>query len=88
VATLYLALICFPEALSFFYGVISDTVTIFGSQRRAYILIMALIQTAMGAIIAKLTFVEGEQTLFAFLVFILIFSRAWLAPVIETLMVI
>ena len=49
---------------------------------------MALIQTAMGAIIAKLTFVKGEQTLFAFAVFILIFSRSWLAPVIEALMVI
>lgn len=49
---------------------------------------MSLIQTAMGAVIAKLTFVKGEQTLFAFAVFILIFSRAWLAPVIEALMVI
>jgi BT1 family len=30
-ATLLLALICLPEGLSFFFGLFSDTVTIFGS---------------------------------------------------------
>lgn len=89
-ATLWLALICLPEGLSFFFGLFSDCVTVFGSQRRFYICLMALIQSATAAAVASYywTATGTQEIVFAVLISICVMSRAWLTPVIESLMII
>lgn len=88
-ATLWLALVCLPEGLVFLYGMFSDCVTMFGSQRRVYICVMSVIQLATAAFLARSDFslIFGEIE-FAILVSICVMSRAWLTPVIESLMLI
>ena len=89
-ATLWLALICLPEGLVFFYGMFSDCVTIFGSQRRVYICVMSLIQMAAAVVLARTEWVVGAdmELGFAIIVSVMVMSRAWLTPVIESLMLI
>ncbi len=89
-ATLWLALICLPEGLIFVYGMISDTVTIFDSPRRFYITFMSLVQLATATVLARTHWLATPQLEleFALLVSICVLSRAWLTPVIESLMII
>lgn len=87
---MWLALICLPEGLVFFYGMFSDCVPIFGSQRRLYICLMSIIQIATGVVLARTQWLRtpGLELEFAILVSICVMSRAWLTPVIESLMLI
>jgi len=89
-ATMWLALVCLPEGLVFFFGLFADCVTVFGSQRRVYICLMSIIQLATAVILARqewmMTF--GREVEFAIIVSVMVMSRAWLTPVIESLMLI
>ena len=89
-ATLWLALICLPEGLSFIFGFFSDCVPVFGSQRRAYICLMSLIQTGTAIALAMNEWTANgrDEWIFAGLVSLMVMSRAWLTPVIESLMII
>ena len=55
-ATLHLAAICLPEGLIFFFSVISDTVTLFGSPRRGYIILMSLMMIGISLLVANYNF--------------------------------
>jgi hypothetical protein len=89
-ATLWLALVCLPEGLVFIYGLFADCVTIFGSQRRVYICVMSIVQLAAAVVLARQEWamIFGREVEFAIVVSVMVFSRAWLAPVIESLMLI
>jgi hypothetical protein len=89
-ATLWLALVCLPEGLIFVYGMIADTVTLFDSPRRFYICVMALVQLVTATVLARTHWLPTPQLelQFALLVSICVLSRAWLTPVIESLMLI
>lgn len=89
-ATLWLALICLPEGLIFIYGMFADTVTLFSSPRRVYICLMALLQVATSIVLARTHWLptSGLELEFALLVGACIFSRAFLTPVIESLLII
>jgi hypothetical protein len=68
----------------------ADTVTIFGSPRRVYICLMSLIQVATAVVLARTTWLAtpGLELEFALIVSTCIFSRAFLTPVIESLLII
>lgn len=89
-ATLWLALICLPEGLIFVYGMFSDCVPVFGSQRRVYICVMSLIQMATALVLARTHWlpIPSMEYEFAILVSVMVMSRAWLTPVIESLLLI
>jgi MFS family permease len=87
-ATLHLAAICLPEGLIFLFSVVSDTVTLFGSPRRGYIILMSLAMIALSIIVANYNFSANQTEIFTLMVGLIVFTRAWLAPVIESLMVI
>lgn len=89
-ATLWLALICLPEGLIFLYGIFSDCVPVFGSQRRVYICVMSIVQTITGVLLARTIWHpnRGMEIEFCVIAFFMVMSRAWLTPVIETLMLI
>jgi hypothetical protein len=55
-ATLHLAAICLPEGLIFLLSVVSDTVTLFGSPRRGYIILMSLLMIGLSLIVANYHF--------------------------------
>lgn len=55
-ATLMLAAICLPEGLIFIFAVISDTVTLFGSPRRGYIILMSLLMIGLSLFVARYNF--------------------------------
>ena len=87
-ATLHLAAICLPEGLIFFFSVISDTVTLFGSPRRGYIILMSLMMIGLSVLVANYHFSPNQPELFTLMVALIVFTRAWLAPIVESLMVI
>ena len=87
-ATLHLAAICLPEGLIFIFSVVSDTVTLFGSPRRGYIILMSLLMIGLSLLVANYHFASTQAELFTLMVALIIFTRAWLAPIIESLMVI
>jgi len=87
-ATLHLAAICLPEGLIFFFSIISDTVNLFGSPRRGYILLMSFLMVGLSVLVANYHFKPEQAGLFTLLVSLIVFTRAWLAPIIESLMVI
>jgi len=83
-----LAAICLPEGLIFFFSIISDTVHLFGSPRRGYIILMSLLMIGISLLIANFPFATSGVGVFTLLVSLLVFTRAWLAPIVESLMVI
>ena len=87
-ATLHLAGICLPEGLIFLFSVVSDTVTLFGSPRRGYIILMSLAMIGLSLLVANYHFTVGQTEIFTLFVGLIVFTRAWLAPIIESLMVI
>lgn len=87
-ATLHLAAICLPEGLIFLFSVVSDTVTLFGSPRRGYIILMSLAMIGLSLLVANYHFAPDQPKLFTLMVGSIVFTRAWLAPIIESLMVI
>jgi len=59
-ATLHLAAICLPEGLIFFFSVISDTVTLFCSPRRGYIILMSLMMIGLSVLVANYNFTPDQ----------------------------
>ena len=83
-ATLYMCWIVSPEACSFFWGMLADSVPIYG--RRGHIILAALLQIA-GSIIMLLLDLDTSVYAFVFVAMIVVCGKAWLTPVIEALMV-
>jgi FlaA1/EpsC-like NDP-sugar epimerase len=90
-ATIYMCIIMLPEACAFFFGMLSESVSIFGSRRRGHLLVASFLQTLCSALI--LIFIandSGDYTdvgLSIFLSMSVVAARTWMTPVVEALMV-
>lgn len=85
-ATLYMCIVALPEALSLFWGILAESVNIWG--KRGHILLAASLQLIMSIVIVCVRFPEDEIGGFIFCTFLVVCGKAWMSPVIEGLMVI
>jgi len=79
------ALISIPWSIKFFFGMLADSVPIYKSRRRSYLIIMALIQIICMSLLA-FERIESE-TIVAFILFMTIMSIAFNDVIVNALMV-
>ena len=82
-----MCLIILPEALMLFWGIFSESVSIYG--KRGHILLGAALQIIMSIILCCFEFEIGGDHLWEFILCaaLVVAGKAWMAPNIEALMV-
>lgn len=91
--SLHIAVISLPAGLSFVFGLLSDTTDVLGFKKRFYILLAAVLQISMSAILITADFtpfttLSHAPKLFSFLVSMLVMARTIAQPVVDSLMIV
>lgn len=58
--TIYLCIIMVPEACAFLFGMLSESVTIFGSKRRGHLLLASFLQAVFSALLVFINSAYNE----------------------------
>lgn len=77
--------IMLPEAFGFFWGMFTDSVSIFG--KRGHIVLASVLQIAFSFFLLILD-LEDSIWVFIFAAFAVMMAKSWMTPAIDTLMVI
>lgn len=85
-ATLYMVLILLPTVLSFLFGALLESFSIFG--KRGHLIISSLIQLIASVTIISVPFGGESESGFIFNCMVLNLGKVWMTPIIESMLVI